>query len=194
MHNVEVISIVKGSVYHDHKTIPFLPKSLSGFGGTQLPNGDLLLCGGWSQSGHRRISHNSEYLLYKRGSNKWTKVQNMFSERYFHASVFIDGYILTTGGLDSSRKPVLVHEQFSIEEGLEKKKELPIALKGHTATLLGQHKIIICGGMYGCGVSKTISKSNKKLINRNFLSLISSQKLYMFFISETISTNFYLRY
>ena len=161
MHNVEVISIVKGTVYQTHKTIPLLPKSLSGFGGTQLPNGDLLLCGGWAQSGGRRISHHSEYLLYKRGSNKWTKVQNMTSERYFHASVFIDGYILTTGGLDSSRKPVSVHEQFSIEEGLKKKKELPIALKGHTATLFGPHKIIICGGMYECGVSKPVFQINE---------------------------------
>ena len=78
-----------------------------------------------------------------------------------HSSVFIDGSLFTTGGTNSSNVSSLNisylsnHEEFSIEGGLKDRKEMPIALSGHTATAIGKHTILICGGM--AKVSKTFS-------------------------------------
>ena len=38
------------------------------------------------------------------------------------------------------------NEEFSIEGGVKERKEMPIALNGHTATIFGEHKILISGG------------------------------------------------
>lgn len=41
---------------------------------------------------------------------------------------------------------VKILEQFSFESGTKDRKELPIALYGHTATVFNDHKMLICGG------------------------------------------------
>ena len=66
--------------------------------------------------------------------------------RYQHASLLIDGNLFTTGGIDSSDKYTSSLEKFSFEGGAEKKEKMPIALKCHTATMFGNHKMLICGG------------------------------------------------
>ena len=118
---------------------------------TQLPNGEWLASGGIIDGA--RIS--DEYMLFKQGRNQWTKVGNMKRARWHHASVYIDGVLLTTGGLDSppsSRIFTLLsslishHEHFSFDGGVRKRKELPIALYRHTATMFGNHKMLISGG------------------------------------------------
>ena len=49
--DVEVISIKKDSISHINSTIPSLPKGLCDISGAQLPNDDLVVCGGRSRSG-----------------------------------------------------------------------------------------------------------------------------------------------
>ena len=104
-------------------------------------NGDLLVCGGINV-----LSTSDEYMLFKPGSNQWKKVGTMRRARYLHASVCFDGDLFTVGGKDSFRTAISHHEQFSFEGGVMDKKQLPIALYGHTATIFDYHKMLICGG------------------------------------------------
>ena len=112
-----------------------------GLQGAKLPNGDLLLCGGNTVS--RR---NDSYMLFKQGSNQWKKVGTVKRERWLHSSVYFNGCLFTVGGLDSSNNAISHHEQYSFVGGVKDRKELPIALYGHTATLFDHHKMLICGG------------------------------------------------
>ena len=150
--NVEVISIVKDSISHILPDIPSLPKGFLGFGGTRLPNGDLLLSEGYVDS----FGDSDKYLLYKVGSGMWTKAGTMTRARYRHSSVFMDGYLLTTGGLDTSFDALSLHEQFSISDGVKERKKMPIGLYNHTATVFSQHKMLVCGGSDNCIVSNII--------------------------------------
>ena len=182
MEDVEVISITKDSISHKwttkfnshikHQLIPSLPKKLSALRGTQLSNGDLVLSGGSTISGYDDVESdgrytrihwievnvcNDEYLQYKQGSNRWTKVGTMKTARRHHSSVWIDGCLLTTGGESGEWKRIAHHEEFSLNGGVKERKEMPIALKFHTTTKFGHHKMIICGGV-GFSVSQTFSK------------------------------------
>ena len=136
-----MISIDKESMSHINSSIPSLPKGWAGLSGTQIPNGDLLVCGGWTGS----VASN-QYLYYKKGSNQWTKVGTMLMYKCDHSSVWIDGRLLTTGGRLSWS---LHHEEFTFLDGVKEMKEMPVGLYGHTATIFDQHKIIVCGGHYG---------------------------------------------
>ena len=76
--------------------------------------------------------------------------------RHQYASVLIDGCLFTTGGIDlldeynwyDDRKSIITShlEKFSFPGGVEKKKNMPIALTCHTATMFGKNKMLICGG------------------------------------------------
>ena len=155
MDNVEVISIIKDSISHIIPDIPSLPKGFLGFGGARLPNGDLLLSEGYVDS----YVYSDKYLQYKVGSRMWTKAGEMSRARYRHSSVFIDGYFLTTGGLDTSFNALSLHEQFSISEGVKERKKMPIGLYNHTATVFSQHKMLVCGGSDNSSVSIIICYS-----------------------------------
>ena len=144
--DVEVISLVNNSLSLIIKDIPKLPEGLKGLQGTKTPYGDILLCGG----GDGLESKCNEYYLLKNGSDQWKKIGTLQTKRMFHASVFIDGCLFTSGGTN--------HEEFSFERGVKERKEVPIALYGHTATAFGQGKILIAGG-WDMRVSKTIYKS-----------------------------------
>ena len=87
-----------------------------------------------------------EYMLLKQGSNQWKKVGTMKRSRSFHSSTYINGNLFTVCGIDSWYNPISHHEQFSFEGGTKDRKELPIALYGHTATVFNDHKMLICGG------------------------------------------------
>ena len=153
----EVISIITDSIVLNDPVIPPLPKELAALGGTQLPNGDLLLCGGiFVEEFEDQSSDESEdfpdcsdeYLSYKSGSSQWTKVGTMKKKRYGHSSVLIEDRLHTIGGFYNT-KITSRHEQFSINEGVKEMKEMPIALENHTATTFGKNKMIVCGGICG---------------------------------------------
>ena len=148
-----MISIAKDSISHIITNIPSLPKGFLGFGGTRLPNGDLLLSEGYVDS----YVNSDRYLQYRAGSEMWTKAGTMSRARYRHSSVFLDGYLITTGGLDTSFNALSLHEQFSISEGVKERKYMPIGLYNHTATVLSQNKILVCGGSDNSSVSNIFS-------------------------------------
>ena len=139
----EEISIIYDSLFHVKKA-PYSLLEVWNVGSkfTQLPNGDWLVCGGSPTKGS-----NSEYMLFKKGPNQWTKVGTMRRVIWEPESVYIDGALLTTGGMDLSRNAISHHEHFSFEGGVKNGKELPIALHMHRATIFGNHKMLITGGL-----------------------------------------------
>ena len=157
-----MISFNKNSISHINSSIPSLPQGLAELSGTQLPNGDLLVCGGWTG-----FVVSNQYLHFKKDSNNWTKVGAMLMDRNWHSSVWIDGRLLTTGGLKEDhhwwrsgpRKISSHHEEFSFDGGVKEMKEMPIALMGHTATIFDQNKMMVCGGIFFGDFNKKVSKN-----------------------------------
>ena len=103
--------------------IPSIPKGLGGLSGTQLPNGDLIISGGWRHQVDTNPLYDDGYYHYKNGSNQWKKVGTMNRARFGNSSVLIDGNLLTTGGCDfhcdASARLLANHEEFSIDHGLK---------------------------------------------------------------------------
>ena len=66
----------------------------------------------------------------------------------------------------------LESEGFSFDRGVNEKKDMPISLYGHTATIFGPTKILICGGCNdvcddrcgGCNVVNECEKNVRKTI------------------------------
>ena len=147
-----MISINEDSISHNSSSIPSIPKGYGGLSGSQLPNRDLLICGG-------DISYytKNQYLHYKEGSNQWRKVGTMKKAIFDHSSVWIDGRLLTTGDeFQVSRKETSHHEEFSFDGGVKKRNAMPIPLRLHTAAIFDQNRIIVCGGR-DRSVSQTFS-------------------------------------
>ena len=140
--DIEVVSIKKDSISIIKTTIPFLPKGLSWLRGTQLPNQDLLVTGGFTGS-----VLNDEYLRFSQESNQWLKVGTMKVARSSHSSVLLNGCLYSCGGVDSSDNETSHHEVLNLDGRVEEKKELPIKLKHHTATKLNETQYMVCGGM-----------------------------------------------
>ena len=167
-----MISIEKDSISYINASIPSLPKGLDGLRGTSLANRELVVCGGYTGSS---LSH--EYLHYRDDSNHWATVATMKKARFSHSSVWIDGGLFTTGGCepfenvsdysdgsgptiwldDEEWQATSHHEIFSIEGGVQERREMPIPVGGHTATIFGPHQIIVCGGSPTRYVNKTFS-------------------------------------
>ena len=137
--DVEMISIVNDSVVHANTAIPSLPKQISTLTGAQLPNGNLLVRG-TSRSCN-------EYLLFRDGSNQWTKIRSSEWAFYSPSSVLIDGRFFTTGfDIFSSGYEALHHEEFTFNGRVKESRKLPIGLDYHAATVFGEQKILVSGG------------------------------------------------
>ena len=136
--------------------------------GAWLSNGDLLLCGGLNVMRYN-TEMNNQYLLFQEGSSQWNKIGKMKKPRCDHSSVFMDGSLYTCGGCTFPGNTTSHHEAFSLVVGsnineyfvgVKKKKEMPLALRNHSATKIGQHKMLICGGL-DKHVIKTFLKHQK---------------------------------
>ena len=145
--DVEVVSFHNDSIHLANKTLPSLPVGSYSIQGAQLPNGDLLVAhGGWTGS-----ICNDEYLLYIKDSPCWIKFGKMMKGRSTH-SVIVGNKMYSCGGYDSASDVVSYHEEFSyslmgdLDQGVTEKKELSIALRAHTATVLDESRFIVCGG------------------------------------------------
>ena len=145
-----MVSIKKDSISIIKTTIPFLPKGLSWLRGTQLPNQDLLVTGGYTGS-----VRNDEYLRFSQESNQWLKVGTMKVARSSHSSVLLNGCLYSCGGFDSSDNETSHHEVLNLDGRVEEKKELPSAgLSSHTAHRLNENQYIVIGGYDCSNVSK----------------------------------------
>ena len=123
---------------------------------------DLLISGGYTCRSGKYYGLNSimmgrRYICryHKDGSNQWKRVGTIMKRpKYGHSSVFIDGSLFTSDGHTDRFSILSNHEEFSITRGIKERKEMPIALSDHTATVFGKDTILICGGL-DSEVSKT---------------------------------------
>ena len=202
MDDNEEIAIVDDSISHLIPAIPSLPNiepilepimepntkfGFENFTAIQLPNGDILLAGGLLTRVCRNLAEevgkSNKYVHYRKDSDQWTTVATMKMARYRHASILIDGCVFTTGGIDSEGECISHHEKFSFEEGVEDKKEMPIALEGHTATIFGKHKLLICGGQSPSPHYRVCINLHDKVTDDNIELKILIQSVYHFFMS-----------
>ena len=125
MTDVEVISLKQESISLEQESIPCLPIGLCVFGGTRMPNGDLILCGGntakdgWeycevSKVGAQDGWKNDEYLLLQKMGESWTTIGNMIEPRSNHSTVFINGSVFSSGGKDSEKNIFSHHEELKL--------------------------------------------------------------------------------
>ena len=139
LEDVEMISIVNGSVLHINTAIPSPPGMLFNFTGATLPNGNLLVRG--------EYKYFDEYLVFKDGSNQWKKIGASEMALSGPSSVLIDGRFFTTGFHGSTKYELSHHEEFSFDGIIKERRKLPIGLQNHTATIFGQQQILVCGGI-----------------------------------------------
>ena len=143
------------SISRINTTIPNLPKkhgyqgALQDMRGTRLPNNDLLLSGGFRMCGNGMYTKVIEdtYLLYSQSTNQWKEVGKMKMPRYDHSSVLLNGCVYSCGGYKRWMSHERHHEVFSLDGSVKDRKELPIALSGHTASRLNENQYMICGGV-----------------------------------------------
>ena len=149
---------------------------MNSLSGARLSNGDLLLCGGEHEMRYN-LAMNNQYLLFQERSSQWNKIGKMKKPRLDHSSVFMDGRLYTCGGCTSTGNTTSHHEAFSLVigsnekeffVGVNKKKEMPLALQNHSATKIGQYKMLICGG-FDKHVIKTLFKHQKSTKLLRFL-------------------------
>ena len=128
------------------KSVPSLPMKLRGLKGAQLPSGDLLVGGGWNyDSGTLFVC--KDYLRYKNGSDNWEPVGTMARPRMNHSSVFARDCLFTIGGMGNDGEIMSQNEVITLS-GMEKEvKVLPMKISQHTANMLNENQILICGGL-----------------------------------------------
>ena len=111
-------------------------------------------------SGGHQDKERDEYLLFADGFVQWTNVGHMKRRKNWNTSVLVNGCLFTTGGF---KRKYSLHEKFSFQKGVKHKKEMPIALEGHTATILSKHKYLICGGVDRKVIKTFQIKESKKI-------------------------------
>ena len=140
-----MVSIKSDSISIINTTIPSLPKGLNNLRGTTLPDHDLLVSGGYLIGGNDDYLTFDEYLRFSQDSNQWKKVGTMKMARHYHSSVLLNGGLYSIGG-NLGIGLYSHHEVFNLDGRIEEKKELPIALSGHTANKLYENKYMVIGG------------------------------------------------
>ena len=154
--DVELILLRPESISIEKQSIPFLPIGLCVLGGVQLPNGDLLVCGGntvkegWKYCEGIEATNgwkNDEYLVLPRMSEEWISIGKMLEPRSNHSSIFINGSVFSCGGKDSGKNIFAHHEEFKLGESINARKELPLKLVGHTVEELDSSNYILIGGL-----------------------------------------------
>ena len=112
---------------------------------TLLPDGKVMICGGWSTT---RVPLDSTEI-YDPATNEFTAGPTMSMPRAFHtATILPDGDILVTGGVTHTyRSTTNTTEIYSVKEGTFKRgPSMIIPRDDHCAVLLTSGKIWIGGG------------------------------------------------
>ena len=146
--DIEVVSLLNNSVHSKimkiKEVIPSLPEGFYGLGGTQLPNGDFLLCGENTKS-----AKIDECLLFKNGSNQGEKVGATKTK------ILCSFCMLTTRRMHHVRGLKFVHETYPFVGGVKQKIDVLMKLYEYAGTIFENDKMLISGGGYE-NVSKTI--------------------------------------
>lgn len=110
-----------------------------------LPNGNVLVAGGYNESGTLATAQ-----VYSPALNQWTSLSTMANSRFFHtATVLPDGRILVAGGEYTGGYRASA-ELYDPATGLwTSAGTMSTARSGHTATLLPNGKVLVTGGFNG---------------------------------------------
>ena len=88
----------------------------------------------------------AQYLILRKGEQKWSSLGRMLQPTSYHSSVFMNGSIFSCGGFVDYEANVQ-HEEFRIDDKIVvKKKPLPVALHGHTAEQIDKIRYMVIGG------------------------------------------------
>ena len=113
------------------------------FTATLLTNGQVLVVGGWCDSG---ITNSVE--LYNPSNASWMATGNLNTARYGHTATLLNnGQVLVTSGTDSNGDLTASAELFNPSTGTwTNTGTLNHARWGHTATLLYDGHVLVAGG------------------------------------------------
>jgi N-acetylneuraminic acid mutarotase len=116
---------------------------------TLLPNGKVLVAGGWYGAGHNSFLAE----LYNPAADKWEKTGIMRVRRAAHTATLLpNGKVLVVGGgsATSANEGKATTELFDPATGnWTDAGETSVGRLNHTATLLANGKVLITGGFYG---------------------------------------------
>ena len=117
--------------------------SRCGHTATLLPNGKVLVTGGWNENGE-----NASTELYDPVTEKFTLSGDMISTRAgMTATLLSDGKVLIAGGWIRKDQPQLTAELFDPSTGkFTPAGNMITGRAGHTATMLNNGKILFTGG------------------------------------------------
>src|SRR6267143_974733 len=116
---------------------------------TLLPNGKVLVAGGFDNSGNGLASAE----LYDPASGTWSAAGSLTTARYSHTATLLpNGKVLVAGGLDSSNNASASAELYDPASGSwSATGSLGTARENHTATLLPNGKVLVAGGVGSSG-------------------------------------------
>src|SRR6266550_2109735 len=111
---------------------------------TLLPNGMMLVAGGFSTGG---ASTSAE--LYDPASGSWTATGSLNTARYLHTATLLpNGMVLVAGGRGSSIRPSASAELYDPASGTwTTTGSLNTGRQDHTATLLPNGIVLVAGGL-----------------------------------------------
>ena len=114
---------------------------------TLLPNGEVLVAGGFGTGGSGPVAIASAEL-YNPQTNTWTTTGSMTTTRAEHTATLLpNGTVLVTGGEDASATGLSTAEIYNPATGIwSTTGSMSTARQHHTATLLQNGKVLVAGG------------------------------------------------
>ncbi|HJR80489.1 MAG TPA: kelch repeat-containing protein [Anaerolineales bacterium] len=144
------IAIASAEIF-DPATNSFTPTSdmnepRNGHTATLLPNGKVLLAGGWNQQGRTATAE-----LYDPQTGTFKYTGSLMSPRQgLTATLLENGQVLIAGGDSARNTPQLIAELYDpATETFAPAESLKDGRFGHTATLLAGGKVLLVGGTSG---------------------------------------------
>jgi hypothetical protein len=123
-----------------------------GHASVALPTGDVAVFGGYNKS----MRELSSCEVFNVESNSFSEIGNMIEKRYRSAAVLLPtGVVLIIGGHDAS-EPLISCEFFNPLSNTftPSKAKSMVGIRGHTASLLRDGRVLVCGG-YGNSYLRT---------------------------------------
>jgi N-acetylneuraminic acid mutarotase len=114
---------------------------------TRLPDGTVLVVGGWTSAGAPLAS----VEIYNPATNAWRRAANLLVPRAGHtATLLVNGKVLVTGGSSASAFLSSAELYDMSNDTWSPAASMAVPRRNHTATLLSNGKVLVAAGG-GCG-------------------------------------------